>query len=120
MPRGPRRYLRPVAESMSQPMRSTSIGSWPTDWQASRRYGTPASRVSGPDLLGRVDEPPWVGTWVMATSRTGPAAVVESAAEVLEGELSGLVVVDDLDDRASSGGDLQEGDHVAGVLGPRR
>ena len=35
--RAPRRYLRPVAESMWQPMRSTSTASWPTDWQASSK-----------------------------------------------------------------------------------
>ena len=29
--------LRPVAESMWQPIRRTSTASWPTDWQASRR-----------------------------------------------------------------------------------
>ena len=34
---GPRRYLRPVPESMWQPIAPTSMASWPTDWQASSR-----------------------------------------------------------------------------------
>ena len=37
-PRGPRRYFRPVADSKSQPIACTSIGSCPTVWQASNKY----------------------------------------------------------------------------------
>jgi hypothetical protein len=46
VPRGPRKNFLPAADSMSQPIRCTSTGNWPTDWptdwQASSRYGTPA------------------------------------------------------------------------------
>ena len=37
VPRGPRTYLRPVAERKSQPSRSTSSGYCPADWQASSK-----------------------------------------------------------------------------------
>ena len=47
--------------------------------------------------------------------RTG--VVGEPAAQVAHAELSGLVVVDDLDDGAGARGDLKERDDVAGVLG---
>lgn len=37
MPRGPRKNLRDVPVSQSQPMAATSTGIWPTLWQASSK-----------------------------------------------------------------------------------
>jgi hypothetical protein len=37
VPRGPPKYVRPVAERMSLPIASRPIGSWPAEWQASSR-----------------------------------------------------------------------------------
>ena len=68
MPRGPRRNLRPVAQSMSQPMLSTSMSIWPTDWQASSRKGMPCCRAIRPTSSAGFTRPPLVGTWVMAIS----------------------------------------------------
>ena len=70
MPRGPRRNLRPVAASRSQPSVSTSTSSWPTDWHASSRNGTPALRVRAPTASAGFTTPPPVGTCVSATRAT--------------------------------------------------
>ena len=36
-PARPAQIFSPVADNMSQPIAATSIGNWPTDWQASSR-----------------------------------------------------------------------------------
>src|SRR5262249_12818923 len=73
VPRGPRRYLRPVAESMSHCSSRTSSGRWPADWHASRRKSAPAARARRPTSAAGFTRPPFVGTWVMATSLTRPS-----------------------------------------------
>ena len=83
MPRGPRKYLRPVAESTSQPISSTSTGSWPTDWQASRRYGIPASRATAPISAAGLTRPPFVGTCVIAISLARSSTLLDSRARAL-------------------------------------
>ena len=103
MPRGPRRNLRPVAERMSQPISSTSSGSWPTDWQASSSSGTPAARVSAPDVGRRVDEP---ALRRHVHERDELHALVEHPLERSDVDLAVLVVGDDLDARARAVGDL--------------
>ena len=116
MPRGPRRNLRPVAASRSQPSVSTSTSSWPTDWHASSRNGTPARRVSAPTASAGLTTPPPVGMCVSATS--GHVAV-EPAFQLVEVDLAVLVVLDHLQGRAGALARLQERDRVADVLGAR-
>ena len=70
VPRGARRYLRPVAVSRSHPSSSTSNGSWPADWHASSRNSTSASRQRPPISAAGFTNPLCVGTWLTATSRT--------------------------------------------------
>ena len=41
---------------------STSIGTWPTDWHASSRYGTPTSAASWPMATAGFTSPECVGT----------------------------------------------------------
>ena len=72
VPRGPRNHLRPVAVATSQPMRSTSTGTWPTLWQASRKNGTPARRHAAPASSTGLIRPRWVPMWVRAASATPP------------------------------------------------
>ena len=74
MPRGPRRNLRPVAASRSQPRSSTSTSSWPTDWHASSRNGTPARRVRAPTSSAGLTTPPPVGMCVSATRATSSSS----------------------------------------------
>ena len=118
MPRGPRRNLRPVAERMSQPIVSTSTGICPTDWQASSRYGTPAARASGAHRLGRVHQPAVGGHVGDRDQPDRPArrSAVAAGRRPRSGRSRRSSI--DLDDRAGARGDLQEGDDVAGVLGP--
>ncbi len=80
MPRGPRRYLRPVAESMSQPIASTSRGICPADWQASRRKGTRHALAMRPIAAAGLTRPPLVGTWVTAMSFTRASIMLSRAA----------------------------------------
>ncbi len=63
-----------MAERKSQPIALTSMSSWPTDWHASTRYGTPAARVRAPISTAGFTRPPLVGTWVSDTSATSPPA----------------------------------------------
>ena len=69
-PRGPRRYLRPVADRKSQPIvcRRRCRAGRPTG-RRRRRYGTPAARVSAPISAAGLTRPPLVGTWVSDTER---------------------------------------------------
>ena len=69
MPRGPRRNLRAVAARKSQRSRPTSTGIWPTAWQASTRYGTPAASQISPTSSPAAPGRSWSGTQVTATSR---------------------------------------------------
>ena len=79
MPRGARRNLRPVVTSASQPISPTSTGSWPTDWVASSRYGTPAARANAPIEATGSTRPEEVGTWVAARSAAGSRSAASSA-----------------------------------------
>ena len=85
-----------------------------------RRRGGRGLRVPGcgADVLGGVDQAAlgWDVRDRDELHRTG--VVGEPAAKVAHGELPGLVVVDDFDDGAGARGDLEEGDDIAGVLGP--
>src|SRR6266516_864940 len=95
VPRGPRRNLRPVVDRKSHPISCTSMGICPTDWQASNRKGTSASRATLPTCAAGLTSPPLFGV-----------------------DLAVLVVTDDHDLSAAGAGDLQEGQVVAAVLGP--
>ena len=66
----PAQKLPPGPERMSQPISCTSIGSCPTDWQASSRNGTPAARVNRPTAAAGLTSPLWVGTCTSETSFT--------------------------------------------------
>ena len=115
VPRGPRRNLRPVAVSMSQPRSATSTGNWPTDWVASRRKGTPAARATRPISAAGLTRPPLVGTWAMPDQL---GALVDQVREGSGVELAGLVVGDDDDLGSGALGRLQVGEDAAAVLGP--
>ena len=118
MPRGPRRYLRPVAERKSQPI-CVDVDRQLSDRLAGvEEVGDAGLPGGGADLLGGVDQAALGGDVGDRDELDRPAAVGEPAAQVVDGELAGLVVVDDLDDGAGARGDLEEGDDVAGVLGP--
>ena len=114
MPRGPRRNLRPVAESMSQPISPTSTGICPTDWQASSSSGTPAARQAAPTAAAGWTRPPWLGTCTSETSFTRSSSIAREAVDV---DLAVLVVGHDDDGGAGAVGDLAHRDVVAGVLG---
>ena len=114
MPRGPRRNLRPVAESMSQPISPTSTGICPTDWQASSSSGTPAARQAAPTAAAGWTSPPWLGTCTSETSFTRSSSIAVEAVDV---DLAVLVVGHDDDGGAGAVGDLAHRDVVAGVLG---
>ena len=116
MPRGPRRNLRPVAESMSQPISPTSTGICPTDWQASSSSGTPAARQTAPTAAAGLTSPPWVGTWTSETSLTRSSSIVRERRDV---DLAVLVVGHDHERRAGAVGDLAQRDVVARVLRAR-
>lgn len=73
MPRGPRRYLRPVTDNASHFRRETSRSSWPADWHASSRNGIPAASATSPISSAGLTSPPWVGTWLTAISLTLPS-----------------------------------------------
>jgi hypothetical protein len=77
----------------------------------------PGVAGEGAYFLGGVDQPALGGDVGDGHELHRPVAVVEAAAQVGDRELAGLVVVEDLDDGAGAGGNLQEGDDVAGVLG---
>jgi len=64
---------------MSTRRRSTSRATCPTDWQASSRKGTPAAEVTRPISSAGFTSPPFIGTCVMATSRTRSSSIVSSA-----------------------------------------
>ncbi len=114
MPRGPRRNLRPVAESMSQPISPTSTGICPTDWQASSSSGTPAARVQRADRRRGLDEAALRGH---VHERDELHALVEHAREAVDVDLAVLVVRHHHDGGAGAVGDLPHRDVVAGVLG---
>ena len=80
VPRGARRYLRPVADNRSHPRSWTRVGSCPTDWQASSRNGTPALRHRAPISGAGLTSPPWDGTWETATSRTAGSSMRAASA----------------------------------------
>ena len=113
MPRGPRRNLRPVAESMSQPISPTSTGIWPTDWQASSSSGTPAARAERADRGGGVDE---AALRRDVDERDELDALVEHRRERADVDLAVLVVGHDDDRGAGAVGDLAQRDVVARVL----
>ena len=114
MPRGPRRNLRPVAESMSQPISPTSTGICPTDWQASSSSGTPAARQAAPTAAAGLDEAA-LGRDV--DERDELHALVEHRRQAVDVDLAVLVVGHDHDGGAGAVGDLAHRDVVAGVLG---
>ena len=57
MPRGPRRYLRPVLESMWQPICRTSTASWPDRLAGIEQIEDAVARGDLADLGRRMDEP---------------------------------------------------------------
>ena len=116
MPRGPRRNLRPVAASRSQPRASTSTTSWPTDWHASSRNGTPARRVRAPTASAGLTTPPPVGTCVSATRATSSSRRRSSWSR---STWPCCVVLDHLERGAGPLARLQERDRVADVLRAR-
>ena len=116
MPRGPRRNLRPVAASRSQPRVSTSTSSWPTDWHASSRNGTPALPRERADRCRRVDH---ASAGRDVRERDEGDVGVEPALQLVEVDLAVLVVLDHLEGRAGALARLQERDRVADVLGAR-
>ena len=65
---------------MSQPSSPTSVGSWPTDWHASRSSGTPAARQRRPTAAAGCTSPPCEGTCTSETSRAPRASSSSSAA----------------------------------------
>ena len=76
VPRGPRRYLRPAAPSMWQPICRTSTASWPTDLAGIEEIEDAVARRDIADLGRRIDDPPCVGTCVIAISLVrGPIAL---------------------------------------------
>ena len=116
MPRGPRRNLRPVAASRSQPSAVTSTSSWPTDWHASSRKIAPARRVSAPTSAAGLTTPPPVGTWVRATSATSSSRARSRASRSIWPCSSSSMTCER---RAGPLARLQERDRVADVLGAR-
>lgn len=63
------RLNQPVHTPVRKSQRSccTSRGICPADWQASRRYGTPAADVSAPTAAASYTRPLLVGMWLMDT-----------------------------------------------------
>mmetsp|Transcript_10496 Transcript_10496/g.43989 ORF Transcript_10496/g.43989 Transcript_10496/m.43989 type:complete len:260 (+) Transcript_10496:222-1001(+) len=72
IPRGPRRYLRPVPTRKSHFNSRTSVGICPTLWHASSRKGTPCFSAIAPTAAASFTKPPEVGTCVMLINLTGP------------------------------------------------
>ena len=113
MPRGPRRNLRPVAESMSQPISSTSIGQLPDRLAGVEQQRHAGRAAGGADRGGGLDEPALARH---VHERDELHALVEHAREALDVDLAVLVVGDDHDRGAGAVGDLPHRDVVAGVL----
>ena len=118
VPRGARRYLRPVADSRWQPIAPTSTGIWPTDWQASTRNSASAAGEQRADAGDVVDEP---AARRHVGHRDEPHAVVhqpfEVAAATARRSSSFGTTTTSTPSRSAR---LQQGDHVAGVLRRRR
>ena len=109
MPRGPRRYLRPVAESMSQPIAShvhRQLADGLAGVEQERHAGLPRDRA---DRGRRVHEAA-VGRDMGHGDQLH--ALVEHRPNAPTRELAVLVVGHRLDRRAGARGDLQEGDEL--------
>jgi len=91
VPRGPRRYLRPAAPSMWQPICRTSTASWPTDLAGIEEIEDAVARRDIADLGRRIDEPA-LRRHVRDRDQLG--ARTDRALECLKAELPGRVVAE--------------------------
>ena len=113
MPRGPRRNLRPVAESMSQPIRADVDRHLADRLAGVEQERHARSRASAPTAAAGLTRPPCVGTWTSETSLPPSASTVRGV-DVEPGPAAfGTTSMIG----AGAVGDLAQRDVVARVLG---
>ena len=115
-PRAPQELAAGGGEQVAAASPRRRAGIWPADWQASSRKGTPASRHARPTSSAGFTRPPFVGTWVRATSRTRPSRR-RAARRAVDGDRPVGVARHHLDHGPRAPRHLQEGEVVARVLG---